>query len=265
MKAWMAALLLVAGFGGTGRAQDAHQLLVTLLDHEQGASAHRGRYEYMSEERSDRTGMRLWTERVVETPQGRIRLLLSEDGQPLSSERAAAERARLAHDAEHPEAFAQREAAHANDEQHAKQMLALLPKAYLFEAPELEGEYVRIRYRPNPDYQPASMEERVMHAMTGSVVIDRQMMRLREVDGRLNSDVSLGFGPLAVIKAGSSFATQREHVDGQDWKTETMHTDIMGRALLLKTLARKQELRRWDYKRVGDALTVAQAVALVEE
>ena len=34
---------------------------------------------------------------------------------------------------------------------------------------------------------------------------------------------------------------------------------------MLKTLARKQELKRWGYKRVGDALSIAQAVAMVEE
>jgi hypothetical protein len=257
-------LVVVAGLGSVGRAQDAHKLLATLVDNEQGASLHRGRYQYMSEERSDRTNGHLWTEKVVETPAGRVRLLLQEDGQPISEARTAAERNRLASDAAHPEAFEQREAAHANDEQHAKQMLALLPKAYLFDAPETEGEYVRIHYRPNPDYQPASMEERVLHGMTGSVVIDRGMMRLREVDGKLNNDVSLGFGPFAVIKAGSYFSTQREHADGPDWKTETVHTDIMGRALMLKTLARKQELKRWGYKRIADSLTVAQAVELIE-
>ena len=266
MRGWIAASLLlgmVAG-GRADQAQDTNGLLTTLLANEQGASLHRGRYSYMSEERSDRTGGRLWTEKVVETPMGRVRMLVAEDGQPLNQARVEAERHRLANDAAHPEAFAQREAAQANDEQHARQMLALLPKAYLFDAPQVEGEYVRIHYRPNPEYQPKSMEEKVLHGMTGSVVIDRQMMRLREVEGRMDSDVSLGFGPFAVIKAGSYFATQREHVDGPDWKTETVRTEITGRALLLKTLARKQELKRWEYKRVPDALTVAQAVDMVE-
>ena len=268
MKLRAAAALLMAaglGLGGVGWAQDARALLSTLLGNEQGASAHRGRYFYMSEERSDRTGGRLWTEKVVETPQGRVRMLVAEDGQPISAQRVAAERARLAEDAAHPEAFAQREAARAGDEQHARQILMLLPKAYLFDPPEVDGGYIRIHYRPNPDYQPSSMEERVLHGMSGSVVIDRQMMRLREVDGRANSDVSLGFGPFAVIKAGSNFATLREHVNGPDWKTETVHTDFSGRALMLKTLARKQELKRWGYRKVGDALSVSEAVALVEE
>jgi hypothetical protein len=272
MKGRLAVVLLLAcGWGGLGPglgqgwAQDVHVLLTTLLSNEQGASAHRGRYTYMSEERSDRTGGHLWTERVVETPQGRVRLLLAEDGQPLSPQRAAAERARLAQDAAHPEAFAQKEAAQQNDEQHARAMLALLPNAYLFEAPQMDGELVKIRFRPNPSYQPQSMEERVLHGMTGTVTIDRPMMRLRELDGHMDSDVSLGFGPFAVIKAGSNFSTVREHVDGPDWKTESVHTDITGRALMLKTLARKQELKRWGYKRVGDALSVAEAVTLAEQ
>ena len=257
-------VVVAAGLVGTARAQDAHELLTVLLRNEEGASAHRGHYEYMSEERSDRTGGRLWREKVVETPVGRVRFLLAEDGQPIDADRVAAERGRLAQDVAHPDDFATREAAQKNDEQHAKQMLQLLPTAFLFDPPTQEGAFVRIRYRPNPDYQAKSIEERVLHGMTGSVLIDRQAMRLREVDGRLDSDVSLGFGPFAIVKAGSNFATQREHEDGEDWKTETVHTDINGKALMLKTLARKQELKRWGYRKVGDTLSVAQGVALVE-
>ena len=239
-------------------------MMQTLLSNEQGASTHRGHYEYMSEERSDRTGGHLWVEKVVETAVGRVRFLVGEDGQPASPERIASERSRLAQDVAHPDDFAKREAAQANDEQHAKQMLALLPKAFLFDAPADEGASIRITYRPNPDYQPSGMEERVLHAMNGFLVIDKQKMRLREVMGRLDGDCSLGFGPFAIIKAGSNFDTVRQPEDGSDWKTKTVHSDIVGRALLMKTLGRKQDLKRWDYTRVDDALTLAQAVELVE-
>lgn len=251
--------------GMSARGQDAHEYMTMLLQHEESASVHRGRYAYMSEERSDRTSGRLWTEKVVETPQGRVRMLLREDGQALGPERVEAEKARLAADARNPDDFARREAAQKNDEEHAKQMLLLLPKAFLFDPPVMEGNSVRINFKPNPDYSPQSMEERVLHGMTGMVRIDKSMVRLRSVEGRLPEDVGLGFGPFATVKAGSNFSTVREHVDGPDWKTETVHTDINGRALFLKTLARKQDLKRWDYRRVGDALTVAQAVELAEK
>ncbi len=262
-----AALLFASALAcatAAARGQDTRALLQTMLNNEQGASARRGYYTYMSEERSDRTGQHLWVERVVETQHGRLRMLLEEDGQPISAERASEERSRLDDDAQHPDDFAKREASGANDEAHAKQMLQLLPKAFLFDPPIDEGATIRVHYRPNPDYQPQSMEERVLRGMHGSVVIDRQMMRLREVDGRLDNDVSLGFGPFAIVKAGSNFDTLREHLDGVDWKTEKTHTDIMGRALMLKSLGRKGDLRRWDYKRVGDHLSVAEAVSMLE-
>ncbi|ADW70641.1 hypothetical protein AciX9_3638 [Granulicella tundricola MP5ACTX9] len=251
--------------GGLARAQDAKELLATLAQNEQTAGEHRGHYTYVAEERSDRTGGRLWTEKVVETSVGRVRFLLKEDGQPLNQEREAQERGRLAQDVANPDAFAKREAAQANDEAHAKQMLGLLQKAYLFDPPAVDAEFIRIQFRPNPDYKPASMEERVLHGMTGLVVIDRRMTRLRELDGRLASDVGLGFGPLAVVKAGSNFVTLREHVEGPDWKTESVHTDIAGRAFMLKSLARKIDAKRWGYQKVKDGLSVAEGVALVEE
>ncbi len=84
----------------------ARQVVDTMLVHEGNPGEHRNRYMYVSEERSNRTGGHLWQERVVETAAGKVRLLIAVDGQPLSAERAAAERARLADIAAHPDAFA---------------------------------------------------------------------------------------------------------------------------------------------------------------
>jgi hypothetical protein len=163
-----------------------------------------------------------------------------------------------------PEVFKQQEAARGEDEQHARQMVALLPRAFLFDTPQQEGEYVRVHYRPNPGYSPNGLEERVLHAMAGSVLIDSRMVRVRELDGRMPQDVSIGFGLLATIKAGSNFATTRIHEDGYDWKTETVHTAINGKALFLKTIARSEEARHSEFKKIPTGISVADAVKLVE-
>ncbi len=247
------------------RAQDSKQMIETLIAHEDGASAHRGHYVYDQEERSERTGGHLWTERIAETAWGKVRFLVKEDGRPLPAARAAAERARLAGDASDPEGFKKREAARGEDEQHARAMLQLLPRAFLFDPPKLEGEGIRILYHPNPKFVPGSLEERVLHGMDGSVLIDAKADRTRQIEGRLPQDISIGFGFLATIKAGSNFNTTREHVDGEDWKTETIHTDFLGKALFLKSVVRKQDAKRWDYHRIPDGTTVADAVKLVEE
>lgn len=247
------------------RAQDAKQLIDTLIQHETEASNHRGHYMYMSEERSDRTGGHLWSERVAETQWGKVHYLLAEDGQPLAGDRLSDEKQRLAGIAADPEGFKRSEASRVDDEQHAKQMLQLLPKAYTFEGPIMEGAYERVNFKPNPDYSPQGLEERVLHGMSGSVVIDRKTIRLRHIDGNVPTDISIGFGLLATIHAGSNFNTTREHLEGFDWKTETLHTDIMGKAMFLKTIARKQESKHSDFKKIAEGISLPDAVKLLEQ
>src|ERR1700761_6772116 len=81
-------LCLLAASAGLGQSSSAaRQLVDRMLAHENDPGEHRNLYAYFSEERSERTGGHLWRERVVETAMGRVRLLLSEDGQPGSSSR----------------------------------------------------------------------------------------------------------------------------------------------------------------------------------
>ena len=79
------------------------------------------------------------------------------------------------------------------------------------------------------------------------------------------NDVSLGFGLLATIKAGSNFSTVREPEVLPDWKTLSVHTDINGKALFLKTIARSGDSKRADYKKIPDNISIQNAVALAEE
>ena len=258
--------VLAGLFGAVGAgAQGAQATIATLVQHEALAAEHRGHYLYTSEERSERTGGHLWQERVVETTWGKVRYLISVDGQPLTGDKLTEEKARVAGEASDPEAFKRAEAARADDEQHAKQMLELLPRAFLFSAPVSEGEFERIAFTPNPDYSPQSLEERVLHGMSGSVLVDAKTIRLRGIEGRMGQDVSIGFGLLATIHAGSNFSTTREHVAGDDWKTQQLHTDIQGKALFLKTIARQQDAKHSGFQKIADETTVAQAVALAQQ
>ena len=258
MKVWVSFLLLAICL--QVHAQVAPKDLVEkMVANENFAEQHRGRYSYLSKERSERTGGHLWMERVAETSAGKVRMLIAEDGQSLSSDRIAAEHARLADIAAHPEVFARKEQALKNDERHAKELLTLLPKAFLFDPPAREGEFTRIRFKPNPTYQPQSMEERVLHGMAGSVLID-PAIRLHEFDGHLPEDVTIGFGLIATIKAGSHFETTRDRVAGDEWKTAVLDTDIDGRAIFFKTIGKKEHAEHSEFKVLPNDLTVPQAV-----
>jgi hypothetical protein len=241
------------------------EIVQTVVAHENEAEKVRGHYSYLSQERSERTGGHLWTERVAETTAGKVKMLIAEDGQPLNGARLGAENARLADIAAHPDDFAKKAQALKNDEQHAKEMLTLLPKAFVFENARQEGGFLRIDFKPNPQYEPQSMEERVLHGMSGSLLVEQPAMRLHEIQARLPEDMSLGFGLLATIHAGSNFSTTRERVWGNEWKTAVLDTDINGKAIFFKAIAKKEHAEHRDFQVLPMDMTVAQAVEMLEK
>jgi hypothetical protein len=258
-------LLLVPHLMEAQVSRSTQDLIQAMVVHEDYEAAHRAHYMYLSKERSDRTDGHLWTEKIIETTTGKLRMLIAEDGAPLSQDRTAAEKARLAEIAANPDAFQKRELARKNDEQHAKEMLDLLPKAFLFVREHPEGNFVRIDFKPNPDYLPQSMEERVLHGMAGSMLVDRQEARLHLLEGRLPQDVNIGFGLLATIHAGSKFSTVRGSVPGSEWKTTMIDTDINGRAIFFKSVGKKEHTEHSDFKQVRMNLTVRQALEMLEK
>jgi len=256
-------LLCAATSFAVAGAQTAKQIVQTMMVNERYAAEHKSHFEYVSRERSERTHGQMWTERIVETPQGRVHDLLAVDGNPVSAQVEAQERGRLAGDAAHPEDMVKREAAELSDENHARQMLDLLGRGFLLENLRADGPDWHIDFRPDDAFSPDSTEEKVLHGMTGYLLVGRRSMRLRHVEGRLPADVSIGFGLLATIKAGSSFTTTKEEFDGQ-WRTVRTVSDIRGKAALFKSLSRSQDVTRGEFRRVPDDLSVAQAVVMAE-
>jgi hypothetical protein len=244
-------------------SNDARKIVDTMLAHENDPAEHRKKYMYLSEERSDRTGGHVWRERVVETAVGKVRLLLAEDGKALSPERLAAEKAKLAEIVAHPEAFQKKEESMKNDEEHAEQMLALLHKAFLFDEPRADGSDVRIGYRPDPSYQPKTLEEKVLHAMSGAVLVDERTMQLHRIEGKMPADVSLGYGILGTVHAGSSFMTTHEMEPGGEWKNAVVNTAIDGKAMLFTEIGKNEHVVHSEFKRMSDNISVAEAVNLL--
>ena len=219
-------------------------------------------YLYLSRERSDRTGGHEWTERIVENADARVRLLLAIDGTPLSPEQAQRERDRLTAIAAHPEPFLVAEKAQRSSEHSARHMLDLLTTAFLFDNVRLQDGVWSLDYRPDPAVSPSGLEDQVLHGMSGTVQIDAQQMRLLHIDGHLAQPVNIGFGLLASVKAGSHFSSDRQLVDGH-WRTVHVITAMDGKAALLKTLAKNNDIRRSEFLYLDHDLTVPDAVALL--
>ncbi len=268
-----ALLLLLAWPSHSGRAAtnpppdraSAKQIVATLLVNEDAASLHRDHYTFSSQERSDRTGGHLWTEKVIETNAGVIRLLISEDGKPLSPQRRARELERLAAIAADPAGFARRSQAQRDDVDYARQMEPLVGRAFNFSDASSEDGYLRIDFTPNPSFKAQSFAQRVMHGISGTLLIDPATMRLHLREGSLPQDVSLGFGILAKIRAGSRFDLTRDQPDVQDWKMTEYNTDVNGRVLFFKSIVWNAHAVHSNFVRVPNDISVAQAVAMLEK
>jgi hypothetical protein len=245
-------------------SENIQQMITTLVANERAAAQHKQHFLYTSVERSDRTGGHLWTDRVIETSQGRLRYLIGEDGHSLSPKHHAEELARLKAISDNPADFVRHEQARRNDERHAQQMLELLPRAFLFENGGTEGPYLSINFRPNPAYEPDTYEERVLHSMSGMMLIDPNTLRLHHLEGRLNNDVSFAYGLLATIHSGGGFETTRELIAPETWKTTLIDTHFDGRAIFFKTISLHQRSEHRDFQPVPANLTIPEAIQLLE-
>ena len=254
------AFCLIAGCM-TAVAQDV-AAVTRMAENERAARVAKKRFSYLLQERSPRTGGHLWTERVVEVDDGPVRRLLRVDGQPLSREAARAEQQRLTDLANHPDTFRKLNASSAEDEAHLIGLLNTLPSQFLLTPAGTEGGCVRFNFRPDPAYQPTSMEQRVLHVMEGHVSLREPEDRLCSLDGLIARPVAFGFGLLGKINQGGTFSLERQPVVANDWKTVRMTVHLDGKILLMKSLTRDQEAIRSEIREIEQHLSLAQAVAL---
>src|ERR1035437_6481954 len=119
-----------------------------------------------------------------------------------------------------------------------------MPNAFAYEYEVDENGCHRLRFRPNPGYAGRSIDQRVIHAMSGELWVDARMKRLVRLDGHLDENVDFGFGMLGRLYKGGWFRLQRTQVSAAEWKTDKLEVHFNGRAVLFKTIAREtSELR----------------------
>jgi hypothetical protein len=239
--------------------QDVVRLMIT---NENAAAAKHEHSLYMSNERSDRTGGHVWTEKVIETAPGRIRLLLAVDGKPLPPDRMQQERARIQQIHDHPDSFVRHERGTRVEERRFRDMMDVLPHDFIFENVVLDNGQWRMTFRPNPAYKPDKLEERVLHNMAGKLVIDARDYRLIHMDFTLVQDVSIGFGLVADLHAGSTFITDRQQIDGR-WHTMHLATVVHAKAAIFKSVDLNIDVYRSEFQPLDHDYSVPDAASLL--
>jgi hypothetical protein len=241
----------------------AEQMVNRMLQAENAAREMRQHFLYRREERSLRTKGRLWNEVVVETTDGRMHRLLTVDGKPLSASEAKAEDSRITYLGNHPADFRREAQARRDDELRLSNLLKEVPRLFLLKIDGSDGGCTRVSFTPNPQFQENSYQDRVVHAMSGVLLIHAVDMRLCAIDAHMDHGVEFGFGLLGKVSDQSHFSVVRQQVSPGEWKTTKINVHVDGTLLLMKSVSRDEDSSHYGFKPIPHDLTVAQAAAMV--
>jgi hypothetical protein len=202
-------------------------------------------------------------EEFLETADGPISRIELSNGHPLDAEGRQLEQARLHRLLNSPAEQARHRQEYDDNEKRIGRIVALLPNAFIFEYAGEENGCYRLRFQPNPDYSAHSIEARIFHAMSGELWISATNKRLVRLDGRLNQDVSFGFGILGRLYKGGWFSLQRTQVSSTDWKTQRFELHMNGRAILFKIITQEISELRSGFSPVAARLDLVKGAALL--
>jgi hypothetical protein len=215
------------------------------------------------------------TKLIVETRDATAGLLVEVDGHPLTPQQRQAEAARLQNYVHNPEELNRKRKQEKEDAEHTIRIVKALPVAFLYERDGTQqgsasvgspgDELVRLKFRPNPNYEPPSRVEQVLTGVRGHLLVDVRQNRLAEIDGTLEKEVGFGWGILGHLDRGGHFLVQQADVGKHQWEITHMELAFTGKILFVKRLSVRSSDLFSDFRIVAPDLTFAQGVALLEK
>jgi hypothetical protein len=203
------------------------------------------------------------TRQVVETKSGSLDRLIAIAGRPLSAGQQRDETERILRLSHNPEEQRKLEQARKKDAEQCDSFFKMVPEAFLFKYAGQSGNIVKLVFKPNPAFQPASREGKVLHEMAGEVWLDTKQQRLVSINGHLVNEVKFAGGLLGHLEKGGQFAVKRTEVAPARWEVTEMAVNMQGKALLFKTISVQQKELHQNFERVPDDLTIADAAAIL--
>jgi hypothetical protein len=203
-------------------------------------------------------------QQIVQTDQGSIARTLMVDGRSPTEDEKRAEEQKIQKLVNDPDEQKRRRKREKEDENRAQIMIRALPNAFFYQEIGRDGDTLKLRFRPDPDYQPQSREESVYTGMAGELWLNVPQQRLHKIDAHLFHDVDFGWGILGRLYKGGSFMVEQEQVDGTHWDSTVMKLDLTGKAMLFKSLVYQEQEYESDFRRLPDHLSMAQGADILK-
>jgi len=159
----------------------------------------------------------------------------------------------------HPEQLRAKQKKEREDGEQARNLLASLPDAFLFQCDHQLANLVTLRFWPNPAYRPATRSAQVFHHMEGTLVVDAEQKRLVEIDGHLTSEVKFLGGLLGHLDKDGTFCVKQQNVGEGHWDLMFMSIQMSGKALFFKTITVLETKRVLNYRPLPRGATLQQA------
>lgn len=201
---------------------------------------------------------------VAETHQGNLSEVVEDHGHPPSAQEHQADLNKIHQMLTDPSYRARLKQNEQHDGQQARDLLKLLPNAFVWKIDSRENGDVTLSFHPAPNFSPPSMSAKVLSAMSGIIVVDEQGMRLKLIDGHLDQPVTFAWGLLGKIDAGGRFKVVRSEVAPGEWQITQTHVHISGHALFFKNIGDQEDEVTSDYHRVPNDTTLEKAAEMLQ-
>jgi hypothetical protein len=230
--------------------------------------------KYMFRERKE-TPEGSQTKLFVQTRDAMVGMLVAYNDHPLNQEQRRGEYGRIQHIIDNPSELEHKRAKEKEDAERVKSILKALPDAFLYEYDGTEpgkpgigkpgDEMVRLKFRPNPKYEPPTRVEQVLTGMSGVVLIDTQSQHIARIDGTLFKDVAFGWGILGHLDRGGHFLVDQTDIGDKNWSISRMQLAFTGKLLLFKSLDIKSTEVYSDFQSVPADISFAEGAQLLRK
>ena len=200
---------------------------------------------------------------ILETNNGSLSQLLSIDGHPVDAKQQRKENQRMQRLVSHPDDQRKLQQASNKKAEQGARLFKILPDVFVFSYAGRKGNLVTLTFRPNPNFQPPSIEARVFHGMEGEMTVDTEQARLIALNGDLMEGVKFGGGLLGHLDKGGKFEIRQTEVAPGHWEMTSLSVNMQGKAPLFKTIGAQVIENHSDFHRVPDDLTLADAAGIL--
>jgi hypothetical protein len=211
----------------------------------------------------------------VQTKEGTAGILVAVNDKSLDASQRKAELDRLDYLVRNPVEIRRKQKREREDADRVARIVRALPAAFLYQYDGVEqsrsgignpgDELVRLKFQPNPKFDPPSRVEQVLTGMQGIVLIDATKHRIAKIDGTLYKDVSFGWGFFGHLDKGGTFQVDQGEAGSGGWEITRMGLNFTGKILIFKNLVINSSEVFSDFQKVPDNLTFADAVALLKK